>query len=748
LILGVIPPVPASQYHSVNINLSQFDDGRTVLSFNSVYENRYSYFRVSDDNGEIWNDEVKSVPALPTTFISYLSINSIDASDLIAIYELTFTDGNGRIYKSISSDDGISWNETEQVIDESLVNPRPRISKHVSGSMSLIYQTKNPTSVDDYIQYDIYWTETNDGGSNWTQVNRFTEYVGDDYLVNITPYNELNFISFSSSRFSAYSQIVYSILTETVEVIKPPKIIDSGISFGGIIFENKEFIYQARVIDDDSVSNVKLNIEDPILQFELFDDGLHNDEGANDHIFGNNIPFIYPHISNDFVLDVNNITLPINNKGIIAAANVTTLFNTGLIASDNNFNEGMMDTTLRLWYGGSGGKFDDEVFLFSAGFYMSGYNGDELWANGIASSALVQDYQPGKVGSVPEDPLNTIYIVYNTDPPFGTSWIKWGDAVGLGAEFYDGDGDGIYNPVDKNWNGTWDLNEDMPLLIGDVTAWCVYNDGVPDTQRRFDEDPLGIEIEQTVFASSLPNLENVIFYRYKITNTSSFNSNLDSVFFCPWDDTDMGQVDDDLGASDTLISYVFTYNDAYDQLYGYNPPAIFTTVLQGPVVKSSNITDTAYINRGQLLGQQLLAGSKNLDLFSFAGYAKSDPNQSEPRDKYHVRNYIYGRDRFRRQLNPCETLYGIFYGENCDAANPIFWFSGDPVTQTGWLDNLARDDRKFTSIGPFNLEKDKPVEIITALTVGRGTDHLNSITVARNLVRGVIEEYKINFVSV
>jgi len=178
-----------------------------------------------------------------------------------------------------------------------------------------------------------------------------------------------------------------------------------------------------------------------------------------------------------------------------------------------------------------------------------------------------------------------------------------------------------------------------------------------------------------------------------------------------------------------------------------NPPAIFTTVLQGPVVESSNITDTAYINRGQLLGQQLLAGSKNLDLFSFAGYAKSDPNQSEPRDKYHVRNYIYGRDRFGRQLNPCETLYGIFYGENCDAANPIFWFSGDPVTQTGWLDNLASDDRKFTSIGPFNLEKDKPVEIITALTVGRGTDHLNSITVGRDIVRSVIEEYKNNFSS-
>ncbi|MCB9258824.1 MAG: hypothetical protein H6612_05655 [Ignavibacteriales bacterium] len=31
----------------------------------------------------------------------------------------------------------------------------------------------------------------------------------------------------------------------------------------------------------------------------------------------------------------------------------------------------------------------------------------------------------------------------------------------------------IYNPIDLNNNGKWDENEDMPLFIGDLTAWCV-----------------------------------------------------------------------------------------------------------------------------------------------------------------------------------------------------------------------------------------------------------------------------------
>ena len=55
--------------------------------------------------------------------------------------------------------------------------------------------------------------------------------------------------------------------------------------------------------------------------------------------------------------------------------------------------------------------------------------------------------------------------------------------------------------------------------------------------------------------------------------------------------------------------------------------------------------------------------------------------------------------------------------------------------------------RKFSSIGPFTLEKNKPIEILLALVVGRGTDNLNSITVARGNVQRAIQEYQSNFAS-
>ena len=135
-------------------------------------------------------------------------------------------------------------------------------------------------------------------------------------------------------------------------------------------------------------------------------------------------------------------------------------------------------------------------------------------------------------------------------------------------------------------------------------------------------------------------------------------------------------------------------------------------------------------------------------MYSFTGYAKSTSTQGDPQNVQHVWNYVHAKDRQGNMLNPCDTLYGKVYGNvDCNEVNPMFWFSGDPVTHNGWLDNSARDDRKFSSIGPLQLEKNKSVEILLALVVGRGTDNLNSITVARENVQRAIQEYQSNFAS-
>ncbi len=438
-----------------------------------------------------------------------------------------------------------------------------------------------------------------------------------------------------------------------------------------------------------------------------------------------------------FRFDINRIVLPIDNRGNLAEVNI------------NPF--------------GSGGKLDNVVFLFSAGFFMSGYSGDSLWSNGVAPSSLVLDYVPGIVGGDLSDPKNVIYTIKRSDPPFGISWQNWSDAVSMGASFYDGNGDGIYNPLDLNSNGTWDINEDKPDILGDLTAWCVYNDGLPASQRRYNVESQGIEIHQTVFCyDSLnikyPELGNTIFVRYRIINKGTSAEVLDSVIFGLWSDPDIGDVFYDKVGSDTLLSSVFDYSSSENFEYGVNPPAVYATLLQLPHVYIPGITfidnnsngdfdigidnplDSAIYYYGQELGAKIIPGAQNTTNASSMGYRKADVITHEPRDKYECRNYLLARLDKGQIVNPCDFYFTIVAGGiNCSEINPFYWASGDPVDSIGWLWKLGGDIRIMANTGVFQLIKDEPVDIIAAYTAVRGVDAINSISVTRETVKEVIK---------
>lgn len=251
-------------------------------------------------------------------------------------------------------------------------------------------------------------------------------------------------------------------------------------------------------------------------------------------------------------MNINNLNIPINRVGTIAAVNIPP------------------DGTL--------GRFGVGTFLFSGGFFMSGYTNGSLWAFGQATASLVENMTPGTVASGPNDPDAVMYVLDREDPPFSQSWIDWKTAVDkFGADFYDGDGDGQYNPADKNGNGEWDADEDHPDLLGDKTAWCVYTDGQPGAQRtRFaGVNPQGIEIRQTVFAfASKGALGNIMFIRYRLKNTGLVAERLDSVIFGVWSDPDVGtDFENDLVGIDRPRNAGFTYNeDGVDGAYGAAQP--------------------------------------------------------------------------------------------------------------------------------------------------------------------------------
>jgi hypothetical protein len=444
-------------------------------------------------------------------------------------------------------------------------------------------------------------------------------------------------------------------------------------------------------------------------------------------------------------MNVNNVWMPINSKGIIAAVNVPP--------------------------NGSGGQFAGGTFLFSGGFMLSGYSEGTLWANAVASASLVEDYLPGPVGQTGNSNA-VVYVVNSQDEPFGQSWQDWADAVDLGADFYDGNGDGIYTPSNTNGIEGWQPDEDAPDLIGDEMVWCIYNDAVPIAQRRWNTTiQVGLEIKQSVFAfASAGAIGNLIFIRYRFAykglNASSPDS-LTQVYFGAWADPDLGDSADDVVGVDTVRNAGYTYNNTPDAVYGSQVPCFMIDFFSGPRAYIAGETyidnggiigeydegidtpiDTATSVQGQLKGVVYYPGAKNLPISSFVFYGNGLTGLSDPNDKDEARFYTQGLTSAGEEVDPCSFAFGeVKGGVDCHLVDPRFWFSGDPVTNVGWICTENRDMRQMTNTGPFVLEKDAENEIVLAYVVGRGTTPLNGITVSRAIDDGAQTIFDLNFLA-
>ncbi|MBV6511240.1 MAG: hypothetical protein FMNOHCHN_00719 [Ignavibacteriaceae bacterium] len=438
---------------------------------------------------------------------------------------------------------------------------------------------------------------------------------------------------------------------------------------------------------------------------------------------------------NSYLIDINNLVLPVNNRGILADQNIGNI---------------------------SGGIYDSLVVLFSGGFFLSGESNGADWANGVMSASRIEDYREGPVGSNQNDPRNRLYILSSQDRAFSESWQNWKEAVALGADYYDGNGDNRYDPVDLNGDGKWNPDEDRPDLIGDLTVWCVYNDGVPKNLRRFNNiNPQGIEIHQSVFGfASRGTIGNMLFVRYRLINRGTVAERIDSVYFSAVTDPDIGDYTDDLVGCDTLLSAGFAYNRTPDGQYGVNAPAFLNDFFQGPVVYIPGETfidadgnglfdlgetplTEAYNVRGFYKGIDTIPGAKNLPLTSFTQYISSHPTIGDPSYYHELINYQKGgRYRDGTPIDPCRWFFsnGPSDSANCGTWDPKFMYSGDPLTYSGWLNTSPVDQRMMLNTGPFVLRANEPVDIVVGYVVGRSS--LSSIESLREVKKNdIVAQY-------
>jgi len=155
--------------------------------------------------------------------------------------------------------------------------------------------------------------------------------------------------------------------------------------------------------------------------------------------------------------------------------------------------------------------------------------------------------------------------------------------------------------------------------------------------------------------------------------------------------------------------------------------------------------DTAFNCLGPI-GLRVFPGAKNLGMATSVFYIGGDANLNDPSNITEVRNYTFGKTRQGNVVDPCTFAYGdVLGGVDCLEVNPVFWFSGDPISQVGWICNQNRDVRGMGSTGPFTLVKNQEMEILIGYEIDRSTTPLGGITAVRTVSDEVQYFYEINF---
>ena len=336
---------------------------------------------------------------------------------------------------------------------------------------------------------------------------------------------------------------------------------------------------------------------------------------------------------------------------------------------------------------------------------------------------------------------------------YALDWQQW--PVQLGAPFIDRNGNGVYDPPPA-FSSTFSpeslitQGRDEPGISGanlkfpaDQVLWTVYNDLDTAATRSFaGSDPLGLEVQVTVWAYKASSLQNTVFRKAKIINKGGVDVGsgakgsywIDSMYVAQWSDPDVGNATDDLVGCDTVLSLGYAYNanntDSQFQNFSLPPPAIGYDFLQGPIVPSA--ADTAVFDLKKRFG------FKNLGMTAFSYFSTGGMYSDPPWGSYNLSTY-----RWYQMMRGFAPLGAFGDPDQPYLTPPVFSatkfpLSGDPVLNQGFLDGWGAnyspppgDRRIFLATGPFSLAPGDTQEVVVANVGGMGWNRLSSIQAMR-----------------
>ncbi len=331
-----------------------------------------------------------------------------------------------------------------------------------------------------------------------------------------------------------------------------------------------------------------------------------------------------------------------------------------------------------------------------------------------------QDMGPGPYGG---DPLAAVHRIYKVnksmldDPASHDDFQNW--PTDWGAPWVDADGDGVYTPLPAG--------PDHPEFIGDQVLWFVSNDGDIAYKLNFGTDPMGVEIQTTMFGyDRIDAIGDMLFVKQLVINKGG--DDLVDTYMGLWSDPDLGNAGDDLVGCNVELGMGYVWNDGPDTYYDnldIGTPAAGYDFFQGPKVPCDDPTDTVECPaQGAKMFGTYFPGEKNLKMSSFAFYINGDATYTDPADETEGYYYLQG---LRKDGSPYPNeIAGDLYDQK-------FCFYGDPAQTHGTGNpvdgNYASSaDRRFLmSVGPFTMAAGDSQEVVFGIFHAAGGDALSSV---------------------
>ncbi len=325
------------------------------------------------------------------------------------------------------------------------------------------------------------------------------------------------------------------------------------------------------------------------------------------------------------------------------------------------------------------------------------------------------EFQPGQI--LYFDTLNQVVVPISDYPQEHCIWMAANANDPLNKLYKINKGDTLSSDY-TNWPAEQGAPVDeygKPFFTGDQMLWSVYNDMNPKPhESQFNSKPMGLEIQSTLFGFDRNDpLNNVLFIKNLIINKS--DNHYRDIYVGIFADPDIGDATDDYAGVDTLMNMGYAFNGrAEDSEYGLQPPAVGFAFIQNPQIVSPG--DTASWSGTPR------PGWRETDLSGFIKF-KVDPLFAHPDTKEEAYNFVRGL-----------TLTGESLINPVTGKVTRFHLSGDPVTGEGWLD---KDDANpgdrwiLLSAGPFEMAPCDTQEIVTAIIIAQGSDHVRSVETLR-----------------